>query len=67
MNERPEVIQQGKAIVERDDEGLLIMLPDGQIEWARSKKGAEKLIKSFFKKHLGEGFKVGVGTVEWRI
>lgn len=67
MSERPEVVRQGKVVVERDDEGLLIMLPDGQIEWARNRRAATKLIKVFFEKSLGEGCKIGVGAIEWRI
>lgn len=61
------MIQQGRVIVERDYIGLLIMLPDGRVEWAPNKRKATKLIKNFFKVALEDSSKIGVGSIEWRI
>jgi hypothetical protein len=66
--EKPAVVNQGRIIVEfHSDDGFLIMWPDGQIELAASKDLAEARIKRWAKKTLGNGWKIGLTTIEWRL
>lgn len=72
------VQKQGKAIIDLDVENkrVLLMLPDGQIEAIACKTASggpnrhvksevENLAKRWFRKHLGRGLKLGVGSIEW--
>jgi hypothetical protein len=77
---RPQIkkVSQGKVLVELDAENkrVLLMTPDGQIRIVECKNAdgspnrkvktmVEEIGKHWFKKHLGSGLKIGIGTIEW--
>jgi hypothetical protein len=59
-----QVQAQGKAIVERNEDGLLVMLPTGRIYHASTKDEATRIIQRYVKRTLKGD--VGVLTIEWR-
>jgi len=61
-------IKQGKVIVERDEaaKGFLLMTPDGDVVWKKTKRGAEQHARSWFKDHLESEDGFGIGIIEWR-
>jgi hypothetical protein len=63
------IVQQGKVVVEKqraeDGGGFLVMTPDGSIEHRKSRAGAEKHAKGWFKAHVGTD-EAGIGIIEWR-
>ncbi len=64
--DRPPVVLQGKAIVERgEDDDLLVMMPDGTVVVAKDPKQAERKIKAWFKTEMNVDA-INVGTIEWR-
>jgi hypothetical protein len=66
MTRAPEIIRQGKTVVERDGEGFLVMHPDGQVTFAPSRSRAEHIAKRWYEQALGSGSKIGIGEIEWR-
>jgi len=62
---KPNVKIQGKAVVDVDVDGqCLVMLPDGSVFASGNRQRAEKRIKEWFAKTVGEN--IGVGSIEWR-
>ena len=62
-----ETIKQGKVVIEHDGIGYLVMFPDGYMKGYARKSNALKAANKWFKDALGdEGWKVGIGTIEWR-
>jgi len=61
------VAKQGTTVIEATDEnGILVMHPDGTIEGARNAKHAARLANRWYQANLPAGAKVGVGEVDWR-
>lgn len=63
-----ETVRQGKTVIESDEDGFLIMHPDGSIENATTKRSAERKAKQWYQANLGDdGAKIGLGEIEWRV
>lgn len=56
---------QGKAIVETDGTGFLVMLPDGTVRSALTVRSAEQIARHWFANNLA-GAGIGIGEIEWR-
>lgn len=65
---KPNVVNQGKVVVEYDYEHRLytMMLPDGQISVMSTREQVEKYAKRWAKKHLVDANGLGVMQIEWR-
>jgi hypothetical protein len=67
IDESGGVRNQGKAVCEADGDGWLVMLPDGQVVYAKSKPDATKKINKWLKADLKKNpAGAGVCTIEWR-
>jgi len=62
----PGTHNQGKIIAEQDDDGFLILFPNGIIEAAPSRKTAERKIKSWCSANAATGNNISFAVVEWR-
>jgi len=66
---KPKVIiqEQGKIIVEKQEEGdFLMMFPDGRVDFKLNKIDVERAAKYYFQKNcIPEN--MGIGTIEWRL
>lgn len=62
-----ETVKQGKTVIELDDDGFLVMHPDGSVEWSATKAKAERVARNWYQTDLGKGCKIGLGEIEWRI
>lgn len=62
---KPRVELQGKAVVERDGDALLVMLPDGEIVPRPTARAADILIRRWFKARALD-VAINVGLTEWR-
>jgi len=56
---------QGKVVCEEDNEGWMVMTPDGEVTHAKTRAIAERYAKSWFARNLKS--EVGVGKIEWRL
>lgn len=63
--DKPRVKLQGRAIVERHHEGLIAMLPNGDIEIAIDERDVLTKIRKWFQRHADHGA-FNVASVEWR-
>jgi hypothetical protein len=61
---KPPVHSQGKIVVQPGDEGLLVMMPDGDIRAAADVAEANRLARAWIKKHM-RADAINVTTVEW--
>ena len=60
--------RQGKVIVERDADGFLAMLPNGQVIGGADKKTIEQKINRWLREDLkADTGDVGVAEIEWRL
>jgi hypothetical protein len=66
VEEIGKLMNQGTAIVEKGEFGLLVMLPDGSVEGVANDKKAESIIKNWCKRHLPKDAGYGLCTIEWR-
>jgi hypothetical protein len=69
MNADIRIERQGVCVAQWDDDSMayLVMLPDGTIKNAKTKKGVQRIAKSWFKHQLGvRGGNVGIGHIEYR-
>lgn len=67
--ERPKirVKHQGTVIVEYDaDNGYIIGLPDGSVEFSTTKKGVERIAKKWSKDNIPSGYGAGVLEIDYR-
>jgi len=61
------VKDQGKIIAQAEGNGWLMMTPDGNVKYIRSRKGADIFCKKWFEKNLDQsGKEIGIGKIEWR-
>lgn len=62
-----QVQAQGKAVVERNDAGeILVMAPDGTVTIAADAAAAAQQLDRWASRSLGRGLKIGVMQVDWR-
>lgn len=61
----PRVEVQGRAVVERDGDRLLVMFPDGEIVSRPDARAAEIVIKRWFKARAVDDA-INAGLIEWR-
>lgn len=62
------VVKQGKAVIQVQwDRTCIVMYPDGQMDEWDNRDTAEMACRRWFKRHLGRGSKMGVGTIEIRL
>ncbi len=58
---------QGRAIVENSEGGFLMMLPDGQVEWAPTREEIERRFRAWARRNRrATGADIGLMEVEWR-
>lgn len=68
-------VRQGKAVVEEQNAGgFMVMMPDGAVQFAMTKKDAERRLNVWFKRDLERLVKttrtdglIGIGIIEWRM
>lgn len=58
-------VEQGKVVAEESEDGWLVMLPDGSVEFLRSRRAVERHAKKYFEDNLPPQ-SIGIGTIEWR-
>lgn len=58
-------VQQGIVVVEPDEDGFLVMFPDGDVRHFSHRGKVEQAARDWFKKALGDRG-VGIGRIEWR-
>ena len=62
---KPNVLNQGKVIIEWDQDGFLVMLPTGDLRSFATRKDAEAFAQRYFKKTANVDA-LNVGRIEWR-
>ena len=62
---KPTIQNQGIIIVEPDEDGFLVMFPNGDIVLASTKVEVERKAAGWFKKHATAD--IAVGRTEWRL
>lgn len=60
------VVRQGKTVIEQNGGEFWIMHPDGSIDVRLDQSAAEAAAKTWYRRRLGRGSKVGLGEIEWR-
>lgn len=61
------VSSQGRTIIEQDGAAFLVMHPDGTVQSAATKAGAQRKAETWLRAALKKsGAKAGVGEVEFR-
>lgn len=58
---------QGTVTVEYDpDNGYTVLLPDGSVEFALTKKGVEKIAKKWSKERIPAGYNAGMLEIDYK-
>jgi hypothetical protein len=66
VSDRPTAVQQGLVVAEADEDGWLVMFPDGEVRHFNHVGKVEDAAKAYFKRTLGDIRAIGVGRIEWR-
>lgn len=66
VNDKPTVKQQGLIVAEVDDDGFLVMFPDGEVKHFSHRGKVESAARKWLSDHLGDQRAIGIGRIEWR-
>lgn len=59
-------VSQGLIVAERDEDGWLVMFPDGVVRHFSHRGKTEMAARDWFKRNLKDDRAVGMGRIEWR-